>query len=367
MRTESALGTSSRIRELDGWRAVSVLLVIVGHTVTFRHVNLHSDILSRVVYLGGNLGVSIFFFISGFVICRLFILEQKRFGSVSLRAFYCRRVFRILPPLFAFLAVIALMMAAGLIRGSWEALPVAAVFLSDLEHIPKNWFVEHTWSLSVEEQFYIVFPAIWIQTPVRWRSGAVVTTLLLCIASGLAIAVLWVGSATVLAALWGFAAISAGVWTAIHERRVRAAVSRVPAVCVGLVALILLLRPVHQGSQFETTLFNAALLPPGIGLVLMYSLEKGRWLRAVLCSKPMQAIGITSYGIYLWQQIFTGQLREFTPRGVAIGFMFPLMLVVIPTSYFFIEKPAMRYGRTLSRQFREKAILQTGAEEAAPS
>jgi len=362
MKTESALGTSARIQELDGWRAVSVLLVILGHIITFRQVNLHSDILTRVVYLAGHLGVSVFFFISGFVICRLFILEEKRFGSVSLKGFYVRRIFRILPPLFTFLAVVALMMAAGLIRGSWAALPAAAAFLSDLEHIPKNWFVEHTWSLAVEEQFYVVFPAMWILTPARWRGGAVVTTFLLCIASGLGVGLLPVRPATVLAALWGFAAISVGVWAAIHEQWARAVASRVPAICVGLVALVLLLRPVHLGNQFEYTLFNAALLPPGIGLVLMYSLERGRWLRAVLCSKPMQAIGVTSYGIYLWQQIFTGRLNEFTPSGVAIGFMLPLMLIVIPLSYFFLEKPAMRYGKKLSRQIREEATLRNGAE-----
>jgi len=79
----------------------------------------------------------------------------------------------------------------------------------------------------------------------------------------------------------------------------------------------------------------------------------------------MQAIGITSYGIYLWQQIFTGPLRDFTPKGVAIGFMLPLMLIVIPLSYFFLEKPAMRYGKKLSRQIREEATLRTGAEAGA--
>jgi peptidoglycan/LPS O-acetylase OafA/YrhL len=80
----------------------------------------------------------------------------------------------------------------------------------------------------------------------------------------------------------------------------------------------------------------------------------------------MQAIGVTSYGIYLWQQVFTGPLADFTPRGVPIGFMLPLMLIIIPISYYFLEKPAMRYGKTLSRKIREKATLRTGTETAAP-
>jgi hypothetical protein len=85
MNAESESRVTDRIQELDGWRAVSVLLVIFDHTITYKQVNLHSYALARVVLLAGNLGVSVFFVISGFVICRLFILEEGRFGSVSLR------------------------------------------------------------------------------------------------------------------------------------------------------------------------------------------------------------------------------------------------------------------------------------------
>jgi peptidoglycan/LPS O-acetylase OafA/YrhL len=361
MNAESDPRTSGRIQELDGWRAVSVLLVILGHIITYKQVNLHSGALERMVFFGGHLGVSVFFVISGFVICRLFILEEKRFGSVLLRGFYYRRIFRILPPLFTFLAVIALMMSVGLIRGSWEALPFAATFFSDLEPIPRNWFVGHTWSLSVEEQFYLVFPAMWVLTPARWRSGAVTATFLLCVGSSLAFTPPLSGLTIEMVARWGFVAISVGVWAAIHEQWVRQAAARVPAICIGLVALILLTRPVHRDNHFGYQLFNAAFLPLGIGLILMYSLERGRWLRAALCSKPMQAIGITSYGIYLWQQIFNAQLADYTPRGVAIGYMLPLMLIVIPLSYFFLEKPAMRFGKTLSGRARENACVRAGA------
>jgi peptidoglycan/LPS O-acetylase OafA/YrhL len=252
-------------------------------------------------------------------------------------------------------------MAAGLIRGSWEALPVAATFLSDFARVPRNWFVAHTWSLAVEEQFYLVFPAMWVLTPVRWRSRAVATAFLLCFGWSLAFTFPPSSLAIALIPRWGFTAISVGVWAAINERWVRQAAARVPAICIGLVALILLTRPVHADDHFLNQLFNGVLLPLGIGLVLMYSLERGRWLRAALCSKPMQAIGITSYGIYLWQEIFTAPPADFTPRGAPIGFMLPLMLIVIPVSYFFLEKPAMRFGKTLSRRARENASAKAGA------
>jgi peptidoglycan/LPS O-acetylase OafA/YrhL len=363
MSTVSNPVTSERIKELDGWRAVSVLLVIGSHFASFRqiHLSLFSYTASRAVNWAGNLGVSVFFFISGFVICRLFLFEEKRFRSVSVRGFYIRRVFRILPPLYAYLATVALLFAAGLIRCDWDAFRFAAAFLSDLEHSPFNWFVGHIWSLAVEEQFYLVFPAMWVLTPRRWRSRAVAATFLLCIALSLAFPFPPFNLGVGLYARFGFAAISLGVWAAINERRVRQAAARVPGVLVALVALILIYRPMHEGIQYELILFSAVFMPPAIGLILMYSLERGKWLRAALCSRPIQAIGVTSYGIYLWQQIFTAGPIKFTPGGAAIAHLLPLLFIVVPLSYFLLEKPAMQFGKTLSRKLRRGASVHPGA------
>jgi peptidoglycan/LPS O-acetylase OafA/YrhL len=303
------------------------------------------------VTLAGNLGVSTFFFISGFVICRLIILEEKRFGSVSVKGFYYRRIFRILPALYTYLAVIALLMAAGLLVGVWNALPVAATFSQNFVLVPRNSFVLHTWSLAVEEQFYLIFPAMWVLTPLQWRSRTFAGTLLLLAASSVALCTLI--RQPVRLDFWGYTAISAGVLAAINERRLRTAVSHVPGVLVAVVALILLIRPARERHPYDMALFGAVFMPPAICLVLMYSLERGRWLRAVLCSRPFQAIGLTSYGIYLWQQLFTAPQNQYTQRGAAIAYMLPMMLVVVSFSYFFIEKPCMRFGKLLSRKARE--------------
>jgi peptidoglycan/LPS O-acetylase OafA/YrhL len=82
-----------RLRELDGWRAVSVLLVMLHHILGYQHHGLMSrfSFLDHTVDYLGSLGVKIFFVISGFVICRLMISEELRYGSVSLKAFYYRR------------------------------------------------------------------------------------------------------------------------------------------------------------------------------------------------------------------------------------------------------------------------------------
>ena len=76
-------------------------------------------------------------------------------------------------------------------------------------------------------------------------------------------------------------------------------------------------------------------------------------------SKPLQAVGLTSYGIFLWQQLFTAPQKDFSRAGETIPLLFPLLCLVVPLSYFLIEKPAMQYGAYLSR--RTKSAICTVA------
>jgi peptidoglycan/LPS O-acetylase OafA/YrhL len=362
---------SHRIRELDGWRAISVLLVIFAHFVSSRYTDAFAQhgfrSAASKILTSGALGPKIFFVISGFVICRLLIMEEQRYGSVSLKGFYYRRAFRILPPLLTYIAAVALLIATGMIVETWQTLPYALAFLYDIKLSPWTWFVVHTWSLSVEEQFYLIFPAAWILTPARMRSRVVAGVFLLCTAleliffypplNGLLQPACWVS----------FAGIALGVWMAIHEQRVRQVAARVPGIVIAGICVLLLYRPIGRFNlnPWEEQHFYDIVAPAGIGLTLMYSLERGKWLRAVLCSKPMQAIGVTSYGVYLWQQLFTGPLDRYTPRGMAVAYMLPLLLVIVPASYFFLEKPAMRLGRALSQRARKAASDAEGEVIAA--
>jgi peptidoglycan/LPS O-acetylase OafA/YrhL len=97
-------------------------------------------------------------------------------------------------------------------------------------------------------------------------------------------------------------------------------------------------------------------MPLAIGTLLVFSLECRRWLRAVLCLKPVQAIGLSSYGIYLWQQLFTAPAKFYTAAGMPIQFLLPLLLVIVPLSYFFMERPLMRLGRRLANRVRQDRV-----------
>ncbi len=347
-------GREGRVRELDGWRAVSVLLVMLHHIGWFQYPRLVPPIrgLGHLLYYCGPLGVKVFFVISGFVICRLLISEGLRYGSVSLKAFYYRRVFRIVPPLFVYLGAVSLLFGLGLIHESRRAILNAALFLNDLNAGPHSWFVGHTWSLGVEEQFYVLFPATWVLTPKRWRGRVFLGILLLCSASFLSMAFTGWDAFVYSDTRAGFACIACGVLMAIHETRLRQLASRVPAFFVALVALMLLLHPVGQ-NNWRSGVYECLLVPPAIALVLLFSLERGSWLRAFLCCKLVQAIGITSYGIYLWQQPFTAPKYYFIGHGQNIPLLLPMLCLLVPLSYFFVERPAMRFGKVLSRRARE--------------
>jgi peptidoglycan/LPS O-acetylase OafA/YrhL len=344
-------GGDARIRELDGWRALSVLLVIFNHICSYQHPQVLERFprLAFAVHYFGSLGVKTFFVISGFVICRLLISEELRTGVISLKGFYYRRAFRILPPLYIYLVAVLILFYLGLIHLHRITIFYAVVFVRDLRLTPVSWFSGHLWSLAVEEQFYLTFPAALVFTPKRLRAGLLGGIFILCVCWNLSMAFTgWDAliSSDIRAA---FAAISCGALIAISEGRVRQLAKRVPAAVVTVFAFILLLHPIGSNS-WGAALYESLFVPPAIGLVLLFSMDRGPWLRAVLCSRVMQAIGLTSYGIYLWQQLFTAPSTEYNSSGEFLLRLLPLLCLIVPASYFLVEKPAMRYGRYLSRR-----------------
>jgi len=341
---------------LGGWRAVSVLLVILHHVFSIQFYGLvqHSYVLWHILGLAGFLGVDTFFLISGFVICRLLISEETQYGFISVKGFYYRRIFRILPPLYVYLISLTLLIALGFIQERWTALAIGAAFLSDVNLLPGGWFLGHTWSLAVEEQFYLVFPTVWILSRRRGRASVFACIFLLCVGWNLMLAVSHQMNPAVDARTRvGFACICYGVLMAIHEHRLRRFAARVPGWIVGGLAAVVLIHPVPHGALNES-IFSTLLMLPAIGLILMYSLECGGLLRSFLCCGPVQAIGLTSYGIYLWQQLFTAPISLYSFAPSAAPFFLALLFVVVPLSYFFVEKPAMRLGKKLSSGARGK-------------
>jgi peptidoglycan/LPS O-acetylase OafA/YrhL len=127
--------TGNRILELDGLRAVAVMLVVIHHMLTISETlpaGPHQAYKKLFSYLG-LLGVDVFFTISGFIITKLLLREWLRDSHVSLKAFYMRRAFRILPPFIAYLSVVATLASNGAILLKRSAFVVGALFLSNIK------------------------------------------------------------------------------------------------------------------------------------------------------------------------------------------------------------------------------------------
>lgn len=167
--------TAQRRHDIQGLRGVAVLLVVLYH--------------ASLPVAGGFTGVDVFFVISGFVIARALWTELRSTGRIDLRHFYARRIKRLLPALALLLVAVAAMGALaspiGAQRESALTGIAASLFAANayLYHLPAGYFdvntglvpLLHTWTLAVEEQFYLVFPGLllasWHLTG-RWRRGS---------------------------------------------------------------------------------------------------------------------------------------------------------------------------------------------------
>ena len=144
--------------ELDGLRGIAILAVLAAHT----GVPGFAD-------GGGGAGVTLFFVLSGYLITSLLLAERDKNGRVDLRAFYVRRALRLLPALAAVLVVVVVLLLAGLAPAAAVADTNYAIVIAGVVAYVANWvavagqsigMLGHTWSLAVEEQFYIVWPAM---------------------------------------------------------------------------------------------------------------------------------------------------------------------------------------------------------------
>ena len=133
---------SAYLPTLDGWRAIAVALVVLCHLAEGQAPWRDAS---------GDLGVSIFFGISGYLICTRLLDEDRSRGRISLRRLYLRRAFRILPPAFAYLTAITLLALLGVFHLSLLEVAAAALFFRN--YVPGNWDSSHFWSLAVEEHF----------------------------------------------------------------------------------------------------------------------------------------------------------------------------------------------------------------------
>jgi peptidoglycan/LPS O-acetylase OafA/YrhL len=345
-----------RLPCLDGWRAVSILLVLGDHS------QLVSGFPSSWTgafswFFDGNLGVRFFFVISGFLITHLLIRENERKGRISLRDFYVRRALRILPVYYVFL------LAAGALScfGGFHQRPSnwVANLTFTTNFFDRTWTTGHLWSLSVEEQFYLLWPLCLVMVRGRksrsliyWILAAPMAIAPVCrfishkhIVSGLAAPLF-----STYSFLNYFDSLAVGCLAAIfwarYEGEITARLRLKPMSAVCLAALLILIP--HALSRFPrlwvlTVPFAPTFQAVGFGLLLLASITLPQNFK-LLNWTIVRQIGILSYSIYIWQQLFCGDPKVFGLSS-AVWMSFPWWLIpvflVATGSYFGLEKPLM--------------------------
>ena len=349
----AADGASTYRPFLDGLRAVAILGVLVYH-------------LDRDWLPGGYLGVDVFFVLSGYLITMLLLAEHRQGGRINLPAFWSRRIRRLLPALLVMLVVTAVLidlsgdpLAQGQARGdllstlfyvaNWQFISTGQSYFAQFVAVSPD---RHTWSLAIEEQFYLVWPLVVALDLARFR-----TRTLAGVAATVALA----------SALWMIVLFD----PADPSRAYFGTDSRIFEILIGTLLAIGLAGPLRDrilgvgrrvASPALVVLIGAFLLLAddngfyyhgGAVLVclsaaaLVAGLEAGSPVGRLLSVRPMVLIGLASYGMYLWHfPIITFVNQWIGPTSLPGEALIAVSLTLAATlaSYVIVETPIRRRG-----------------------
>lgn len=367
----------SRIPSLDGMRAVSIGLVLISHLM-YSSGTRNPRIAMAAGSLGG-FGVEVFFVISGFIITHLLLKESDRTGTVSLPNFYVRRAFRIWPAYYLFLFTVFVLQRARILGLPTRDIVAAGAFVWNYTHATNTW-LGHTWSLSVEEQFYLFWPAILWLFGARRALGVAVALLVIVPAVRILTLVclppnnflVWrmglLGHTRMDSMMFGCAtAILLG-----HE----AFRSRVVAflgwdgrwiALAGLASSLIVTQYVPH--YLETV--GLSLEGAGIALMLIWLVCRADGgMGRVLNTPILVHVGLISFSLYLWQQLFINEktipILRHAPMCLLCSF------VLAEFSYWCVERPFLRMrekwtrGRPRPSHYLDSATDPKPVEALAP-
>ena len=336
----SAYWSTSYFPALDGLRAVCIAMVMSYH--------LHEKVPS---FFYGELGVDVFFVLSGFLITTLLLREKERSGSVSLKGFYVRRAFRILPVYY--LVLLLYFPAIWLTHDSarWHelkgALPYLLTFIQEFRPESTGNVYAQTWSLGFEEKFYLFWPLLVLAFYPFRRRGFFV---LLAIGTGICF-LPWLASRSYAGLLFG-SLLGILLDRSTHSRMQPYFAKINPWFALGMVVVAYFL--VGAGTV-PVHFFSAAVVFLVAPLVLRWGI-----LRHILSHPFMVVPGKRSYAMYLLHVLVID-----TVTAVAKKLHIDIWFVVLPLAYFatflvatalfhLVEGPSIEYGRRLSRRMRAR-------------
>jgi len=336
---------SGHLPSLDGLRALSIALVLLGHLSGTRNFGK----LDLGIGDYAHLGVVVFFVISGFLITRLLLAEYEKSGSVSLKLFYARRALRLFPAAYAFIACVCLLWAVGLVHlrpaDIWHAATYTMNYLPN-----RSWQLGHLWSLSNEEQFYLIWPCAFVLFLPRRAGWIAAGVILFGPVARLAGWLFWRGTPyydmglfPMVADCLAMGCLLANISGWLEKKNWYLRLFR-PAYSLGLVALVLLIN--RYMDYTVVNVFGTSFLNASLAILIHRSVYCSRdYMGRFLNWKPVAFIGILSYSLYLWQQLFLNRNSTVWASAFPLNLCFAIAAALC--SYFLLEKPFLRLRRRL--------------------
>jgi len=345
---------------LDGIRAIAVLIVLIAH-VGFSHI------------VPGGFGVTVFFFISGFLITRLLLAESEKKGGIGLKDFYIRRFLRLLPALYLMLVLTWIFMLFVGTSPTWGEAVGAFTYTMNYHYAYLGIYPvdtkmapwDHLWSLAVEEHFYLMFPLLLLFVKKNWAKAFKIGLAICCI-------------------VLGWRLFSHHILYLPHEYTYATTESRLDSIMYGcLLSLGLHVWPQHMSwkklvgalplalgfgclafafiyrtDAFRET-FRYSLQGIGLSLIVLNLMfwPKMKVFVRMLENKVMQWIGRVSYGVYLWHVPFTMLAGKYMglEKGAwdYIGFVVIATFIMTAISYYGMEKPIVKLRKKFGSHTRE--------------
>ncbi|SDP63318.1 acyltransferase [Phyllobacterium sp. OV277] len=369
--TKSVAGTF--IPGLNGLRGISALLIIVYH--------------AKVLSLpGGSLGVDVFFVLSGFLITSIISAELEQTGRLNFRNFYAKRALRLFPALA--LVVIAFLLFSHFVftlmspHDDLQASVFTALYLMNWSRA-FGWarfnVLDHTWSLSVEEQFYLVWPLICIglfRLPTL-RAKIICTSILLIASIVIRYILTFKGASTdriyngfdtraddlLAGCLLAFALSSARIDELCRQKMPISLRFWTP---VSVVILVLHAMFVDQLSRFANLIGFTIVQIAAVILILNVLYRRTGLTNSILSNKIVVWLGTISYGLYLWHFPTLMFLQKLEPRPwQLLGYNFAVTLVLAVLSFYLVEKRFLQLKRYFVSRADQRQLNGSVEEYAA--
>jgi peptidoglycan/LPS O-acetylase OafA/YrhL len=341
------------IPTLDGWRAIAITAVLVCHGFHgfFGKLGPYPNQRLQAYVTQGHIGVDCFFAISGYLICHRLLSEKTSTGRISLFSFYFRRAFRILPAYFLYLLVIGFFAHFGYLHVStieWAScLCFFRNLLPDSAMTNDRWYLSHLWSLSVEEQFYLIWPVFLIILKTRQQLvfGLISAAFVAFYSPSIVIEM----NGHLVHPVPKLDGLIWGALLAISLRNAKFEFALRKILCAELsIAFLLVLTILGVSNRIP----NGSIWIPMIFPLIIAStvLHPSKKFSRFLELPSVRWVGQISYSLYIWQQLFL--IMEGSPliEGLEAVQYFPLAFVATficaLLSFYLIEKPMIQLGRT---------------------